>query len=46
VLGAAAFSLTHDPDYTNNVVAASVNVTLGVTPGGSGSGPEATRRSE
>jgi hypothetical protein len=34
------------PDYTNNVVAASVNVTLGVTPGGSGSGPEATRRSE
>jgi hypothetical protein len=34
VLGAAAFSLSHDPSYANNVVTASVNVTLGVTPGG------------
>jgi uncharacterized repeat protein (TIGR01451 family) len=34
VLRAAAFSDTHDPDFSNNVATASVNVTLGATPGG------------
>ncbi len=34
VVGGAAFSLSPDPDWANNVAAASVNVTSGATPGG------------
>jgi uncharacterized repeat protein (TIGR01451 family) len=34
VVGGAAFSLTPDPDWDNNVATASVNVTTGATPGG------------
>jgi uncharacterized repeat protein (TIGR01451 family) len=34
VVGGAAFSLSPDPDWANNVATASVNVTSGATPGG------------